>query len=434
MSATPAPAAAVTTGRYWQGLYELAFELALPLLLVRQLWLAWRKPAYADRWWQRFGYWPVQPADRPLIWVHAVSVGEVRAALSIIDALETGGASYRILVSTATPTGHAALQKARPSGIHAYAPLDARSVIHRILKRIRPAALIIMERELWPGLIGTCQRQGVPVLLANARLSARSQSRYARLPQGLLHRVLGGLVIAAQSPEDAGRFMALGARPAHTFTLGNTKLDSELALQSQSGPVLRREADVWIAASTHKGEEEAALRVHQDLSRRGLARLLVLVPRHPERAEAMAHLVLQSGLRLGRHSAGGRIGDRGIDVLLVDEMGVLRDYYAAAAVAFVGGTLVPVGGHSLFEPLLAATPVVVGPHHQSVAELVALGHATGTVISIGSEGELGAAIVHMLESQVSMTAAMAVLRQQLEGHVGAGARNAALLASMIRGR
>lgn len=397
-------------------LYALATECLLPVAALRLAWLSLRRRGYGRRWWERFGYWPPAPAGAEVYWVHAVSMGEVRAALPIVRALCAARPTAHVRVSTTTATGAGALAAAGLAGLHAWAPFDAGSVQRRLLARLRPRAVVIMERELWPGLIRACAQAGIPVLVANARLSEASLAAYQRLPVGLRQGLFGGLGVAAQSAQDAARFATLGVPAAAIECFGNTKIDGETG---PAGPVTRR-LDAWIAASTHAGEEAAALAAQRELLAEGRAPLLVLVPRHPERFEAVAALVASSGLACARWSQGVRVADCAAPVLLVDALGALCALYAEVAVAFVGGTLVPVGGHSLYEPLLAGTPVLLGPHHANVRS--ALPPAADAITLLAGAPALAEAVATHLDQAQARLAVAAGAAVRLRAGAGAAQR------------
>jgi 3-deoxy-D-manno-octulosonic-acid transferase len=408
-------------------LYTVAAECLLPLAAARLLWLSLRRPGYGRRWWERFGDWPRSPAGAEVYWIHAVSVGEVRAALPIVRALSVARPAALVRISTTTATGAEALQAEGLGDLHAWAPFDAASVQRRLLSRLRPRAVVIMERELWPGLIRACARAGIPVLVANGRLPERSLAAYRRLPEGLRRRLFAGVHVAAQSTADAARFASLGVPDAAIACLGNTKLDdAPLPLW----PVPRR-LDAWMAASTHAGEEAAALAAQRELLARGQAQLLVLVPRHPERFEAVAALVAARGLDCARWSQGARVVNCAAPVLLVDTMGALRALYAEVGLAFVGGTLVPVGGHSLHEPLFAGTPVLLGPHHANVASVLA--EAADAVTLLAGAEALAPAVAQGLAASAARIQAAEAAGRRLRAGAGAAERTVELLLRLADG-
>lgn len=348
-------------------LYTAIFYLLLPLIFLRLGARGLRARAYWRRWPERLGFSRSRPALRPL-WVHAVSVGEVHAALPLVSALERRYPGAAILITTTTPTGSAAVQAALGGCVeHVYLPLDLPGAVRRFYRRWRPRVGVIMETELWPNLMATARSQGIPMMLVNARLSERSAAGYRRAGP-LIRATLDCLnLIAAQSEADAERFLQLGARPEQVSVIGNLKFDLELAggLEAR-GRELRMaiagQRPVWIAASTHEGEEDVLLAAFDRIRKHVTDCVLMLVPRRLERFDRVEHLCRQAGYRVLRRTAmkAGEVSP--VDVFLGDTMGELRLFYAAADVAFVGGSLVPVGGHNLVEPAALGLPTITGPH------------------------------------------------------------------------
>ena len=350
-------------------LYTLLFHLGLPLVAIR-LWLRARKaPAYAQRIGERFAL--NLPALQPGgIWVHAVSVGESIAAAPMIRELLKRYPQLPITVTCMTPTGSQRIQALfadEPRIQHCYLPYDLPWAAARFLNRVQPKLAIIMETELWPNHIHQCAKRGIPVALANARLSARSAKGYARFA-GLTRPMLQEMsLIAAQTETEAERFRQLGARPECVEVTGSIKFDltidpqllinaRELREQWQA-----QERPVWIAASTHEGEDEIVLAAHRQLLASYPNALLILVPRHPERFNSVFELCRSEGFATVRRSSGESVKAQ-TQVLLGDTMGELLSLYALADSAFVGGSLVPNGGHNLLEPAALAKPVLSGPH------------------------------------------------------------------------
>lgn len=353
------------------GLYTVLLYVLVPLALLRLYWRGRRDHDYRRRWSERFGFLP-SPLQTDCLWIHAVSVGEVRAALPLIRALQIHYPTTPLLVTTTTLTGSRQVREALGTQVHhAYAPYDLPGAVQRFLQRARPKLAIIMETELWPNLLRRCAAAGVPVLLANARLSERSARRYARikgLTTAMLHEIT---LIAAQADADAERFRALGA--PRVRTIGNLKYDLTLptALPEQ-GETLRQELfgsdrPVWIAASTHAGEDEQILQALTLVRSHWPELLLLLVPRHPERFNHVAVLCRQQGFNLVRRSE-RRSCTPETAVFLGDSMGELLLFYAAADLAFVGGSLVPIGGHNVLEPALLRLPILFGPHMFNFSE------------------------------------------------------------------
>ena len=348
-------------------LYSTLLYLLTPLVLLHLLWRSVAERGYRERLAERFGFVRARPQG-VATWVHAVSVGEALAALPLVRRLLEQSGPQSVLVTTATPAGAERVRAEFGDRVlQAYAPFDLPGVVARFLARVRPRRMIVMETELWPNLFAALAGARVPIVIANARLSPRSVGRYRRVRALAAATLARCTAIAAQSEADAQRFRDIGADPARVHMLGNLKFDLEMPEERvAAGRELRQRwgaaRPVWIAASTHEGEEEAALRAHRILLARLRNAVLVLVPRHPQRFEAVARLVEESGLRSARRSA---LRDEtnldGIQVLLGDSMGEMPLYFGAADVAFVGGSLVEVGGHNMLEPAALGLPVLFGP-------------------------------------------------------------------------
>jgi len=350
-------------------LYTLLLYLITPLVLLRLWWKGRLQPEYRQRIGERFGRVPAAP-EGVAVWVHAVSVGESLAALPLIEALIRQHGEGRVWVTTTTPTGSARVSAALGARVrHSYAPYDLPGAVAHFLERARPRQVVVMETELWPTLFRAVRRRGLPLFVVNARLSPRSFRGYGRLRRSIAGVLSDCTEVAAQSAADAQRFRELGA--PRVSVMGNIKFDMSVPEQQlQQGRGFRRQLGatrpVWIAASTHEGEEQAALEAQQALLQTLPEAALILVPRHPQRFDEVAKLVERSGLRGARRSAG--VADARTQVLLGDSMGEMYAYFAAADVAFVGGSLVPVGGHNVLEPAALGLPVLFGPHmHNFVA-------------------------------------------------------------------
>ncbi len=350
-------------------LYTLLLYLITPLVLLRLWWKGRLQPEYRQRIGERFGFVPA-PEGGVAVWVHAVSVGESLAALPLIEALIRQHGESQVWVTTTTPTGSARVSAALgPRVRHSYVPYDLPGAVARFLDRARPRQLVVMETELWPVLFRAVRRRGIPLFIANARLSLRSFAGYSRLRRSIAG-VLGDCTeVAAQSEADAQRFRALGA--PRVSVMGNIKFDQALPqVQLERGHQLRAALGAtrlaWIAASTHEGEEAAALAAHRALLQARPDAALILVPRHPQRFDAVAKLVEASGLRWARRSQAAP--EAATQVYLGDSMGEMFAYFAASDLSFVGGSLVPVGGHNVLEPAALGLPVLFGPHmHNFVA-------------------------------------------------------------------
>jgi len=348
--------------------------IAAPLFSVVLLLRGLRDRSYRSHFGERFGGGDV--LEQPCIWVHAVSVGEVQASAALVNTLRERYPDIPIVVTTFTPTGAGrarALFKDRAQV--RYLPFDLPGAVRRFFKKIQPRIAVIFETELWPNLYHECGRRRVPLVLASARLSARSVSRYRRLGALFRETLAQGVVIAAQGEADANRFRSLGADPGNTHVTGNLKFDFSLPADiAERGRVMREYyapgRQVWVAGSTHGGGEEDALIEAQKIVRGRLPNaLLVMAPRHPNRFGEVAAQLVSRGVRFIRRSqapAAGAIGEA--DILLLDSLGELLDFYAAGDVAFVGGSLVPIGGHNLLEPAALGMPILTGPHNSNSAE------------------------------------------------------------------
>lgn len=381
-------------------LYSLLLQLALPLILLRLAWRARRAPAYRWRVGERFALG--LPALRPGgIWVHAVSVGESIAAVPLIRALQARHPELPITVTCMTPTGSEHIRALFGDRVqHCYLPYDLPWAASRFLDRLQPRLAVIIETELWPNHVHQCARRGIPVALANGRLSARSARGYGRFP-GLTGPMLAELDwLAVQTAAEAERFRALGARPETVAVTGSIKfdlaVDPELparaaALRAQWGAADR---PVWIAASTHAGEDEIVLAAHRQLLARFPAALLILVPRHPERFDAVFELCRRQGFATVRRSDAAAVSARDA-VLLGDSMGELQFLYALADCAFVGGSLVPNGGHNLLEPAALGKPVLSGPHLFNFLDIAARLREAGALREAGDATALATEVARL---------------------------------------
>ena len=354
-------------------LYSVLFYFLLPVLCLRLLWRSLRAPAYRQRWFERFGYFKLGE-QKKMIWLHAVSVGETIAAAPLVKSLQTTYPACELMITTMTPTGSDRVKDLFGDSVeHCYAPYDLPGAVARFLDKLKPEMLIIMETELWPNTIAACYQRNIPVVLANARLSEKSFEAYRRV-NGITRSMLKQLaLVAAQHSDDAQRFIALGLPKDRVSVTGNLKfdlrLDDEIKLKASALRVQWQGDEnrpIFVAASTHGGEDEQILEAFTVIRKQVPNLLLVLVPRHPERFEPVAYLCNSAGFSISRRS--DQQASIQTDIILGDTMGELNSFYGAADIAFVGGSLVPTGGHNIIEPAMWGIPVLSGPHLFNFAE------------------------------------------------------------------
>lgn len=383
-------------------LYTVLVAVLSPGLLAYMGWRGLRNRAYWQRWGERWGRLPATVQGPYALWIHAVSVGEVQVALPLVRRLRDQSPGLAILVTTTTPTGSERVRAALGDQVaHCYLPYDLPPLVRVFLDRVAPAGAVFVETELWPNYLAACVRRGIPCVLANARLSQRSARGYRRLgtlSRGMFNQLAA---VAAQTREDAARVIDLGTPADRVRVTGSVKFDLRLpASLWEQAQVLRRalgvDRDVWIAASTHEGEDDAVLGAFAELRHHRPEALLMLVPRHPERFARVAALARRRGwetaLRTGDPATWPQAA-----VFIGDTMGELPLFYAAADVAFVGGSLVPVGGHNLLEPAALGLPVVMGPHLFNFAEISRLMVERGAAVVVHDGNALARVVGRWLE-------------------------------------
>jgi 3-deoxy-D-manno-octulosonic-acid transferase len=430
-----------TVGRISGGLrlrflYSCLIRCAVPAAYAAILWRAVSDRQYRQGLSERLGFGRALSA--PTIWLHAVSLGEMSAAAPLARALRLRFPDMALLVTTATPAGRArAAALFEGSADIRFLPYDTPGAVRRFLQRTRPRAAIIMETELWPNLLRECERGDIPVLLASARLSARSVSRYRRFGSLFAGVFTKNLLVAAQSAEDAGRFKSIGAAAERIVVVGNVKFDVAVdAAVLEAGKALRvvlgGARPVWIAGSTHAGEEEQMLDAHCSLLRSIPNAVLLLVPRHKDRFAAVAELLARRGVKFARGSRMAR-GEEApqlpsdTPVLLVDTIGELTLLYASADVAFVGGSLVAVGGHNLLEPAALGLPVLTGPSYFNGKEIAQLLLARGAALEVQSAHDLAAALQRLLAAPATLQQMGIIGKEIIAANRGSVARILALI-------
>lgn len=381
-------------------IYTLLLYLLLPLVLLRLLWRSVKAPGYRKRWLERLGIFPA-PTDWGGLWIHAVSVGEVQAVVPLIRQLLEDNPGLPITVTTTTPTGSARVREQLDEQVfHVYLPYDLPLALTGFIRRVRPRVLLMVETEIWPNLLHLCRRHGVYTLLANARLSEKSARRYARLGSFTRQTFSDIDRIAAQADADAMRFRELGVAAANVTVTGSIKFDMRMpASLDEQVEVLRRDwagRPVWVAGSTHEGEDELVLFAHHKVLSRFPDALLILVPRHPERFDRVGGLCKRERLRMARRSRSGEYS-RETQVYLGDTMGELPILLGSADVAFIGGSLVPTGGHNMLEASAQGVAVCFGPHVFNFAAISQLLIEEGAACQVDNEAELANQVIAWFE-------------------------------------
>jgi 3-deoxy-D-manno-octulosonic-acid transferase len=421
-----------------RGLYSVALYLLLPVTAYHLIWRGFRQRAYFRRWNERYAaYRRLQDDDAPrdTLWIHAVSVGEVNAAAPVVNALRKLHPHLPLLITTITPTGSARVRALWGESVqHVYLPYDIPGAVRRFFEHFRPRAGLILETELWPNLLFGARDHGVPTYLLNGRLSARSLQGY-RVLAPIVGRALRTFRrIGAQSQEDAQRFVELGAKPEQVLDLGNLKFDTPVPEGLDDFLVQCRAHNsdrlAWIAASTHEGEEEDVIALHRRLRERHPDLLLLWAPRHPERFRAAVDHA---------HAAGWNVATRRLtrwpgakdDVFVVDTLGELMSFYACAQVAFVGGSLQPIGGHNLLEPAAVGTAIVTGPHLHNFVEIAHRLEQAGAVRIGADAAAVERDIAELLRDATARARMVDAGRALIETGRGALGRTMALLEPVL---
>lgn len=410
-------------------LYCCVLYLGAPLVWLRLFWRSRKQPAYARHLGERWGYFPTPPPG-PLLWVHAVSVGETRAAQPLIESLLAAYPDHRVLLTGMTPTGREAATALYPSRVvQAYLPYDYPGAMARFFVHFQPCLGVLMETEIWPNLLATAQRRGVPMVLVNARLSARSARGYQRFAS-LARPALASLAgVAAQTEADAERLRRVGAQ--RVTVVGNLKFDvapaAALVAQGRAWRTQIGARPIWLAASTRDGEEALILDALATLAGRNV--LLVLVPRHPQRFDAVADLTASRGWRWERRTAGLPAPDT--EVWIGDSMGEMVAYYSLADCCFIGGSLLPLGGQNLIEAAACGCPVLIGPHTFNFKQAAEDAIAAGAACRIASVAELGAEVASLVADAPRRAAMVAAAHRFSAAHSGAARRTLDFIARWL---
>ncbi len=353
--------------------YSCLFYLLIPFILVRLIWRSIKAPAYRHRWGERFALYN-KKFPQNVIWFHAVSVGEAESLFPLVKLIQQQHPDAKLLITTTTPTGSARIKAVMQESVeHVYLPYDIPCAVSRFMQHFKPRMAVIMETEIWPNLYACCGSNQVPLYIINARLSEKSASGYQKIPALVTPALAQVKLIATQTQDDARRFAGIGAKTEAVRTLGNIKFDVEVTnsiieqgLQVKSNLFSGR--FVWLIASTHKDEEAIFLEIYKEIKQKIPELLLVIVPRHPERFGDVKKLCEQYQLAVVMRSSGETCHQH-VDVYLADTMGELKMLYAASDVTFVGGSMVPVGGHNILEALAIGTPVLFGPYMANFKEI-----------------------------------------------------------------
>ncbi|HTU65540.1 MAG TPA: lipid IV(A) 3-deoxy-D-manno-octulosonic acid transferase [Steroidobacteraceae bacterium] len=415
-------------------LYIVVAYLLAPVVIGALAFRGFRDRSHWTGFSQRFGL-GARVAE-PSIWVHAVSVGEVQAAAPLVNALLERFPTVPLVLTTVTPTGRARAQALFKNRVDVrYVPIDLPGGVRRFFSRVKPRLAVILETEIWPNLYDRCGKLGVPLVMASARISPKSVNRYRRLV-GLFRGALShGIFIAAQSAEDAERFKSIGANPDRTHVIGNIKFDFGYPPDIEArGHELRTllgvHRPVWVAGSTHAKEEDEVLAAHALVRQRFTNALLVLVPRHPPRFGDVAGALKERGIPFVTRTSGATPGPD-TQVFLLDTLGELPPFYAAGDVAFVGGSLVPIGGHNLLEPAALSEPIVAGPHNFNSADIAKLLIERGAVKIVHDAPELAQVIGNLLSDPAARAQMGAAGRRAVDQNRGAVDRLMAFIRPLL---
>ena len=374
-----------------RNVYTFLLYLLLPFTPLKLLWRARKQPEYLEHWQERYGFYKIKP-HKPVIWLHCVSVGETRAAEPLVKALLAQHPEYLILLTHTTPTGRATSEQLFGGNVsRAYLPYDLPFAVNRFLKHFKPVIGLLMETELWFNLIASCQQHKIPLLLANARLSEKSAQGYLKLGKVARQGLQGLTAIAAQTPQDAARLQNLGAN--NVSIIGNIKFDvapqDNAATKGQAlRNVLGKERLVFLAASTRDGEEELILDAVAEADIPNL--LTIIVPRHPQRFDAVAELLKKNTSGFARRSSLGNdtVVNAQTSFVLGDSMGEMFTYYASCDIAFIGGSLLPLGGQNLIEACSMGKPVLIGSHTFNFEQATEMAIAAGAALRVQDSSDL----------------------------------------------
>ena len=416
-------------------IYTVLFYFLVPIILLRLFWRGFKAPEYRNRWTERLAVYK-HHYPKNVIWIHAVSVGEVEAVLPLVKHLQTQYSSSNFLITTTTPTGSARVKAVLSETVsHVYLPYDLPCVVSRFLKVFKPRIAIFMEKEIWPNLYGQCAANKIPLMIINARLSANSAKGYKKIPSLVKPALANVSWIATQTEEDGQRFVEIGASESLVSVEGNLKFDISIDEQViQQAQTIRHNtfADrfVFVVASTHTAEEDVFFDIYPQLKQRIPELLLVIVPRHPERFKEVQKLSEKSGLKTCMRSSHLPCTDDD-DVYIADTMGELKQLYGAADLCFVGGSMVPVGGHNVLEPAIMNVPILFGPYMVNFKEIAAKVLALNAAVQCADKQEIVATVSHLYQDEKERELMVLKARQFVDENQGATERIAGLISKMI---
>lgn len=418
--------------------YTFLLYLLLPFTPIKLLWRARNQPEYLQHWRERYGFYAATSINKPIIWLHCVSVGETRAAAPLVKALLQQYPNHQILLTHTTPTGRdASDQLFGDSVTRVYLPYDIPFAVNRFLKHFKPTVGVLMETELWFNLIAGCKQHQTPILLINARLSERSAHGYAKLGNLTREGLQSLAVVGAQTPQDAERLQALGA--GNVSVMGNLKFDVEPPQDAlMNGEKLRTDLGatnrpVFLAASTRadNGENEESI-ILEAVAKANIQNLLtIIVPRHPQRFDEVASIIKNRGLTYQRRSNLATPTNQDVQVILGDSMGEMFTYFSACDVAFIGGSLLPLGGQNLIEAAVMGKPVLIGPHTFNFSAVCDDAVENGIALRVYNSTELASALKNLL-GDVSLRAKMTEAALQFsQQETGATVKAVALIAKVL---
>lgn len=417
--------------------YSTLFRLLLPFVMLRLVWRSRRAPAYRRRLGERLGFFSPPADERPVIWVHAVSLGETLAARPLIERLLEEHADHQLVITTTTPTGSEQVQRLFGERVfHVYAPWDTPGAVERFLDRVQPRLLVLMETELWPNMLHLSHARGVRIALANARLSVRSAAGYARIAKTTRGMFACLDWVGAQASLDADHFLQLGMHADQISVIGSIKFDVSLDEALRERAAMLREdwglghRPVFIVASTHEDEEALALDALALLAERFDDVLMFLAPRHPERFEDVAALIEERGVSMVRRSGPGA-PSADTRVLLIDTLGELLLLFGVADVAVIGGSFIPRGGHNPLEAAAWGLPVLCGPSMFNFEDVTRRLQSAGALEQVSSARELAAGLTALLGDREEAQRRGAAARRVLEGNRGAVDRLMEALADLL---